>query len=92
VSRERTMTKLEVTTAVGSALGESASTPNQLDWQRFRASHFPDSRRHDLEAIAAYGVYRRSPAGGPSSEDVDATNGLTRSTALQGWEDEGGAF
>jgi hypothetical protein len=27
----------------------------------------------------------------PSSEDVEATNGLTGSTALQGWEDEGGA-
>ena len=26
-----------------------------------------------------------------SSEDVEATNGLTGSTALQGWEDEGGA-
>jgi hypothetical protein len=79
------MSKLETTKAAGSALTDSANAPNQLDWQRFRTAHFPGSRRHDLEAIAAYGAYRRLPTG------ARATNGLAGATALQGWEDEGGA-
>jgi hypothetical protein len=83
--------KLEVTKAVGSARESSAEVPGGLDWQRFRAAYFPGSRRHDLEAIAAYGAYKRVRAVEPSSEDVEATNGRTGSTALQGWEDEGGA-
>jgi hypothetical protein len=31
-----------------------------LDWDGFRDLYFRDSRRHDLEAIVAYGGYRRS--------------------------------
>ena len=58
-----------------------------LDWQGFTAKHFPERRRHDFEAVIAYGAYRRSRriegAGG-------ARNGGAESTALQAWEDEGG--
>ena len=80
-----------MTKAVGSARESSAQVPDGLDWQRFRAGYSPGSRRHDLKAIVAYGAYKRLRAVEPSPEDVEATNGLTGSTALQGWEDEGGA-
>ena len=30
-----------------------------LEWQAFSAAHFPGRRRHDLQAIVAYGAYRR---------------------------------
>jgi len=67
------------------------SLPDGLDWQRFCAAYFPGSRRHDFTAIVAYGAYKRSRAVEPSSEDVEATTGLTGWTGVQGWEDEGGA-
>ena len=31
---------------------------HQLGWDEFVAAHFPRSRRHNLEAIVAYGAYR----------------------------------
>jgi hypothetical protein len=31
---------------------------DQLGWEGFVAAHFPKSRRHNLEAIVAYGAYR----------------------------------
>ena len=37
------------------------------DWQAFRAEHFPDSRRHDLEALTAYAAYMSSRAVGEQS-------------------------
>lgn len=83
--------KLEVTQAVGSTRGSSTEVADALDWHGFRAAYFPGSRRHDLKAIVAYGAYKRLRAVEPSSEDIEASNGLTGSTALQGWEDEGGA-
>jgi hypothetical protein len=83
--------KLEVTKAVGSARESSAEVPDGLDWQRFRTAYFPGSRRHNLKAIVAYAAYKRLRAVEPSFEDVEATYGLMGSTALQGWEDEGGA-
>jgi hypothetical protein len=30
-----------------------------LDWDGFVDAYFPGSRRHDLEAIVAYGAYKR---------------------------------
>jgi hypothetical protein len=84
--------KLEVTKAVGPARESRADVPDGLDWQRFRAAcPLSRERRHNFKAIVAHGAYRRLRAVEPSSEDVEATNGLTGSTALQGWEDEGGA-
>lgn len=81
---------------VASAVASSADVPDRLDWQTFCAADFPGRRRHDFEALTAYGAYRRSRADEePSSEEVvrmrEATNGAAGSTALQGWEDEGGA-
>jgi len=32
--------------------------PDGLDWESFHARYFPDRRRHDLEALTAYGTYR----------------------------------
>jgi len=31
-----------------------------LDWDEFVDAYFPGSRRHNLEAVASYGTYRRS--------------------------------
>jgi hypothetical protein len=53
----------------------------QLDWKAFSARFFPERRRHDLEALHAYGAYRKGlPVGeaGPSDAAVEA------------WEGEGG--
>ena len=41
-----------------SAVVSSADAPDGLDWQTFTAARFPGRRRHDLDAIAAYGAYR----------------------------------
>ena len=66
-----------------------------LDWEGFVAAHFPGSRRHDLGAITAYGVYRRSGVfdeqapGAPRSKAAERVS--TRATAVAAWEDEGGA-
>jgi hypothetical protein len=66
-----------------------------LDWEAFVAVHFPGSRRHDLEAIRAYGVYRRSGVfdeqATRASRSRAAERGSTRATAVAAWEDEGGA-
>jgi hypothetical protein len=59
-----------------------------LDWQAFASAHFPGRRRHDLEALGAYGKYRRANVVGERSP---AKNGTEGPTALQDWEDEGGA-
>ncbi len=40
----------------------SGDAPDGLDWQTFSAACFPERRRHDLEALTAYGAYRRSHA------------------------------
>jgi hypothetical protein len=31
-----------------------------LDWEGFRDLYYPDRRRHDFEAVVAYGAYRKS--------------------------------
>jgi hypothetical protein len=38
----------------------------RLDWRGFRARFFPDSRRHDFDAIAAYESYRNDAEGRPA--------------------------
>ena len=63
---------------------------NGLDWQGFVDAYFPGSRRHDLRAITAYAVYRRSRAtDGRADARHEATS--TGSTPIDAWEDEGGA-
>jgi hypothetical protein len=49
---------------------EQRSDREQLDWDRFVATYFPGSRRHDLKAIVAYAAYRGSgdvPSAGRSA-------------------------
>jgi hypothetical protein len=53
-----------------------------LDWQAFSARYFPGRPRHDLEALTAYGAYRRLRVVAPASEGT--------SPALEAWEDDGG--
>jgi hypothetical protein len=40
---------------------------DQLEWEEFVAAHFPNSRRHNLEAIVAYGAYRSDRPGTESA-------------------------
>jgi hypothetical protein len=65
------------------AAGEIASRAayrDGLDWDGFRDLYYPDSRRHDLDAIVTYGTYRTQ---GPASS--------TEALAVEEWEGEGGA-
>jgi hypothetical protein len=59
------------------------AAPAGLDWQEFSSAYFPDRHRHDLEALTAYGAYRRRPV--VDEPAPEATDG-----ALEAWEDEGG--
>jgi hypothetical protein len=49
-------------------MADAARARQRLDWQSYLALYFPDRRRHDFEALAAYGAYRSS--GDPGDEDV----------------------
>jgi hypothetical protein len=41
------------------------STPDpELDWIAFSDAYYPESRRHDLPAIAAYAAYKRARRNG----------------------------
>jgi hypothetical protein len=58
-----------------------------LDWDHFKDLYYPDTRRHDLDAIVAYGAYKRSTLAGPQpASDPISTGALS----LEEWEDEGG--
>lgn len=57
---------------------KTAHERDGLDWQAFSVDHFPGRDRHDLEALVAYGAYRRS-------REPDAQ----LSTALEGRKDVG---
>jgi hypothetical protein len=61
----------------------STVVSKELAWREFSAAYFPGRRRHDMEALTAYGAYRRSRvAARPPLEETDP--------ALEAWEDEGG--
>ena len=47
--------KRPLTESAESAVSSHADAPDGLDWQAFSAAYFPGRRRHDLEALAAYG-------------------------------------
>lgn len=66
--------------------------PGGLDWRAFTAAHFPGRRRHDLETLTSYSVYKRSrdEDAGPSAEPVGIET-KRGAPALRNWEDEGGA-
>ncbi len=77
---------------------ETTSRRAALDWYGFRDLHYPGSRRHKLEAIVAYGAYRkgsRSPGDGQERREASypRAGGPTsaEATSLEEWEDEGGA-
>jgi hypothetical protein len=75
---------------------DHSTTVEDLDWQQFRVAYFPGSGRHDLEAIVAYGAYKRSLAAGdqPAREAArlqEAAAVSPEATSLEEWEDEGGA-
>jgi hypothetical protein len=65
-----------------------------LDWDGFRDLYYPDSRRHNLAAIVAYGAHKKSsPAGQqPASEATHPKRAAisTEAVSLEQWEDEGG--
>jgi hypothetical protein len=68
-----------MTNPVSPAVASSAHLPDGLDWQRFSATSFPGRRRHDLEALTAYGAYRRSHAVGKrTAEEPARINGGPR--------------
>jgi hypothetical protein len=80
-----------------SAVASSEEVPAGLDWQAFSAAYFPGRRRHDLEALTAYGAYRRSRTlderpSGQATRKEEAESGEAGSAGLQDWEDEGGAI
>jgi hypothetical protein len=52
-------TKHPMTDQVASAAA-STEVADGLDWHTFSAAYFPGRRRHDLQAVIAYGAYRRS--------------------------------
>ena len=86
--------EVAVTSRGPSAAASSAHEPEGLDWRAFRAAYFPGRRRHDLEALTGYAVYKRGRAGtGSSEEAIRIEKGRRRigATALRRWEDEGGA-
>jgi hypothetical protein len=77
-------------------LAQDPIVEEDLDWQGFRTRYYPGRRRHDFEALTAYGVYRSS-----GGVDVRSAGKVARvrelvavapeSSETDSWEDEGGA-
>lgn len=89
----RTHGKQKGETRTPRVISPRSDHPAGLDWDRFRELSYPDSRRHDLVAIVAYGDYRRTPrpqAGGQTAPLKPAF--AADAEAFRGWEDEGGAL
>jgi hypothetical protein len=71
-----------------SSLSRAASAPvlpaagvgEKLDWDAFSARYFPGRRRHDLEAVAAYGAYKQ----GRDWQNSGAHKAPTRLTLVPG--------
>jgi len=57
----------------------------ELGWQAFIARYFPNTRRHDLEPLTAYGAYKRAHGRQANPDRV-------ASAAVDAWEEEGGAI
>jgi hypothetical protein len=68
----------------------SVVAPDPLDWRGFCAAYFPGRRRHDFEALIAYGAYRRSLDEPPADRAREADRRAGNSSAIEVWEDEGG--
>ena len=68
----------------------TAVPSSTLDWSAFSAAYFPERRRHDFEALTAYGSYRRLRRV-PGVDRVEpAQGGAEESVALGVWGNEGG--
>jgi hypothetical protein len=80
---------------VATSLALDENVPSGLDWQAFSAAYFPESRRHNLRAIVAYGAYRRSSPAGHEQASGAARHGQdairSEAVSVETWEDEGGA-
>jgi hypothetical protein len=46
-------------TAASASEVPAAGVGEMLEWDAFSARYFPGRSRHDLDAVAAYGAYRR---------------------------------
>ena len=63
----------------------------ELDWDHFRDLYYPDTRRHNLEAIVAYGDYTRTLRPHAGSDSVLFNDVVSADAdSLGAWEDEGG--
>ena len=76
----------------------TTDAPGALDWQSLSTRYFPGRRRHDLEALTAYGTYRRRPRppqrcareeGAQADRPAQADDGALVGGAVQTWEAEG---
>ena len=56
----------------------------RLDWQGFLTQFYPDCRRHDFDALAAYESYGNDADGGGEA-------GQPATCETERWEGEGGA-
>jgi hypothetical protein len=78
------------------AVAKLENVPAGLDWEAFSAAYFPGRRRHDLEALTAYGAYKRSRVIGERSAQEaarlkEAERTAAGTSAVDAWEDEGGS-
>jgi hypothetical protein len=78
------------------AVASLENVPAGLDWEAFSAAYFPGQRRHDLQAISAYGTYRRSRViderSAQTAARLEEAEGTSAGTAaVDTWEDEGGS-
>ena len=65
--------------------------PDGPGWDHFRDLYYPDTRRHNLEAIVAYGDYRSTARRQPTSEAASLNQAVsTDAESLGEWENEGG--
>ena len=50
---------LDVTPSRRDSASHAGGIGEKLDWDAFSAQYFPGLRRHELDAVAAYGAYRQ---------------------------------
>ena len=48
-----------LSTAASVPVVPAAGVGEKLDWDAFSARYFPGRKRHDLDAVAAYGAYKQ---------------------------------
>jgi hypothetical protein len=68
----------------------TAVLSSTLDWSAFSAAYFPGRRRHDFEALTAYGSYRRLRRVLGADRVEPAQGDAEDSFAMGVWGNEGG--